>query len=93
MVTLRGEKMWSFLEKLIAIVLPRVRDFRGVSRKSFDGRGNYSFGFSEQIIFSEIDYEKIDKVRGMQLTINTTAKTNENALKLLLMLGFPFKKS
>lgn len=92
MVTLRGERMWSFLEKLIAIVFPRVRDFRGVSLKSFDGHGNYSFGFAEQIVFSEIEYGQIDKVRGLQITINTTAKKDENALKLLTLLGFPFKK-
>lgn len=92
MVTLRGKRMWSFLEKLINIVLPRVRDFRGMSKTSFDGRGNYSFGFKEQIVFSEIEYSQIDKIRGMQITINTTAKNNEGAVKLLTLLGFPFKK-
>lgn len=92
MVTLRGERMWSFLEKLIAIVFPRVRDFRGMGRKSFDGHGNYSFGFSEQIVFSEIEYGQIDKVRGMQITVNTTGKTDEHALKLLEKMGFPFRK-
>ncbi len=92
MVTLRGKRMWAFLEKLINIVFPRVRDFRGVARTSFDGRGNYSLGFKEQIVFSEIEYSQVDKIRGMQITINTTAKNNENALKLLEILGFPFKK-
>lgn len=92
MVTLRGQRMWHFLEKLINVVCPKVRDFRGLSRKSFDGRGNYSFGFHEQIIFPEIEYAKIDKVRGMQITINTNAENDENALKLLTLLGFPFKK-
>lgn len=92
MVTLRGKRMWDFLEKLINIVCPKVRDFRGLSRTSFDGFGNYSFGFHEQIIFPEIDYAEIDKIRGMQISINTTAKSNANALKLLEKLGFPFKK-
>lgn len=92
MVTLRGQRMWHFLDKLINIVCPKVRDFRGLSRESFDGRGNYSFGFHEQIIFPEIEYAKIDKVRGMQITINTSAGKDENALKLLTLLGFPFKK-
>ncbi len=92
MVTLRQKRMWDFLEKLINIVFPRVRDFRGVNDKSFDGAGNYSFGFREQIVFSEIEYGQIDKIRGMQVTINTTAKNDNNALKLLKLLGFPFKK-
>ncbi len=92
MVTLRGKRMWDFLEKLINIVCPKVRDFRGLSKTSFDGFGNYSFGFHEQIIFPEIDYAEIDKIRGMQISINTTAKNNRDALKLLEKLGFPFKK-
>ena len=92
MVTLRQKRMWDFLEKLINIIFPRVRDFRGVNDKSFDGAGNYSFGFREQIVFSEIEYGQIDKIRGMQVTINTTAKNDNNALKLLTLLGFPFKK-
>lgn len=92
MVTLRGKHMWSFLTKLIAIVFPKVRDFRGVSKTSFDGHGNYSFGFHEQIVFPEIEYGSIDKIRGTQVTINTSAETNENAIKLLELLGFPFKK-
>lgn len=91
-VTLRRAKMWDFLDKLIAIVFPRVRDFRGMSRTSFDGHGNYSFGFKEQIVFSEIDYDTIDKIRGMQITINTTAQNDQNGLKLLELIGFPFKK-
>jgi large subunit ribosomal protein L5 len=92
MVTLRGKQMWSFLEKLIAIVFPKVRDFRGVSKTSFDGNGNYSFGFHEQIVFPEIEYGSIDKIRGTQATINTSAKSDKNAIKLLELLGFPFKK-
>jgi large subunit ribosomal protein L5 len=92
MVTLRGEKMWSFLEKLIDIVCPKVRDFRGLKKDSFDGFGNYSFGFREQIIFPEIEYSEIDKIRGMQINIGTNAGSNENGFKLLEKLGFPFKK-
>jgi large subunit ribosomal protein L5 len=91
-VTLRKKKMYEFLDKLISIVLPRVRDFRGVSPKSFDGRGNYTLGFSEQIVFPEIDYSKIDKVRGLEVTIVTSTKDDKMAYKLLELLGMPFKK-
>ena len=91
-VTLRGERMWEFLERLICIALPRVRDFRGVSTKSFDGRGNYSMGVREQIIFPEIDYDKVDKVRGMDITITTTAQTDEEGRALLAAFNFPFRK-
>lgn len=90
-VTLRGERMWDFLEKLFYIALPRVRDFRGVSVKGFDGRGNYSLGLKEQVIFPEIDYDKVDKIRGMDITIVTTAKTDEEAKALLEKLGMPFR--
>ena len=89
-VTLRGERMWDFLEKLIYLALPRVRDFRGVSPKAFDGRGNYALGLKEQLIFPEIDYDKIDKIRGMDVIIVTTAKTDEEAKALLKGLGMPF---
>lgn len=89
-VTLRGERMYHFLDKLMNIALPRVRDFRGVSPKSFDGRGNYSMGMKEQLIFPEIDYDKVDKVRGMDIIIVTTAKTDEEARELLRLLGMPF---
>jgi large subunit ribosomal protein L5 len=89
-VTLRGERMYEFLDKLINISLPRVRDFRGVSPKSFDGRGNYSMGVKEQLIFPEIDYDKVDKVRGMDIIIVTTAKTDEEARELLRLMGMPF---
>lgn len=91
-VTLRGERMWSFLDRLLNIVLPRVRDFRGVSAESFDGRGNYTLGLREQIIFPEIEYDKVDKVRGMEITIVTSAQTDEQASALLQMLGMPFRK-
>jgi large subunit ribosomal protein L5 len=91
-VTLRGEKMWAFLDRVLNIVLPRVRDFRGVSQDSFDGRGNYTLGLREQLIFPEISYDKIDKVRGMELTIVTTAKNDNEAAMLLEMLGMPFRK-
>lgn len=91
-VTLRGERMWSFLDRLMNIALPRVRDFRGVSPHSFDGRGNYTLGLREQLIFPEIDYDKIDKLRGMEITIVTTAKTDEEARALLKFLGMPFRK-
>ena len=91
-VTLRGDNMYNFLDKLISITLPRVRDFRGISTKSFDGRGNYTLGLTEQLIFSEIDYDKIVKVRGMDIVFVTTAKTNEEALALLKGFGMPFKK-
>lgn len=91
-VTLRGERMWSFLDRLMNIVLPRVRDFRGVPRDAFDGRGNYTLGLREQLIFPEIEYDKIDKVRGMEITIVTTATNDEQAARLLEMLGMPFRK-
>lgn len=91
-VTLRREKMYDFLDKLMNISLPRVRDFRGVSDTSFDGRGNYTLGIKEQIIFPEIDYDKVNKVRGMDIVIVTTAKTNEEARVLLAEMGMPFKK-
>lgn len=91
-VTLRGERMWAFLDRLINIVLPRVRDFRGVSRDAFDGRGNYTLGLREQLIFPEIEYDKIDKIRGMEITIVTSAENDEQAAKLLEMLGMPFRK-
>ncbi|GGA90093.1 50S ribosomal protein L5 [Neiella marina] len=91
-VTLRGERMWEFLERLICIALPRVRDFRGVSAKSFDGRGNYSMGVREQIIFPEIDYDKVDKIRGMDITITTTAGSDEEGRALLAAFNFPFRK-
>ncbi|MBI2382140.1 MAG: 50S ribosomal protein L5 [Gammaproteobacteria bacterium] len=90
-VTLRGERMWEFLDRLIAISLPRVRDFRGLNPRSFDGRGNYSMGVKEQIIFPEIDYDKVDAVRGMDITITTTAKTDEEARALLDAFKFPFR--
>jgi len=91
-VTLRGDKMFDFLSKLVNIALPRVRDFRGLSPKGFDGRGNYSMGIQEEIIFPEIDYDKIDKIKGLNITIVTSAKTDEEGRALLRMLGMPFKK-
>ena len=91
-VTLRGEAMYNFIDKLVSIALPRVRDFRGVSPKAFDGRGNYTMGIKEQLIFSEIDYDNIAKVRGMDIVFVTTAKTNEEAFDLLNELGIPFRK-
>jgi len=91
-VTLRGERMWAFLDRLMNIALPRVRDFRGVSANAFDGRGNYTLGLRDQLIFPEIDYDKIDKLRGMEVTIVTTAKTDDQARALLQLLGMPFKK-
>ena len=91
-VTLRGERMWEFLERLICIAMPRIRDFRGVSTKSFDGRGNYSMGVREQIIFPEIDYDKVDKVRGLDITITTSAKSDEEGRALLAAFSFPFRK-
>ena len=91
-VTLRGERMWEFLERLISISIPRIRDFRGLNPKSFDGRGNYSMGVREQIIFPEIDYDKIDKIRGMDITITTSAKNNDEGHALLSAFNFPFKK-
>ncbi len=90
-VTLRSDRMWDFLDRLIDVALPRVRDFRGINGKSFDGRGNYSMGVKEQIIFPEIDYDKVDKIRGMDVTITTTAKTNEEGRALLKALQFPFR--
>lgn len=92
MVTIRGERMYLFLNKLINIALPKVRDFKGLSAKSFDGRGNYSFGITEQLIFPEVDYDKVDKARGMNITIVTSAKTNEEACELLSCLGMPFRE-
>ena len=92
MVTLRRDKMWNFLDKLISIALPRVRDFKGVSDKSFDGRGNYTLGIKEQLIFPEISYEQIEKVRGFDCCVTTTAKTDEEAKELLRLLGVPFVK-
>ncbi|MCY9221358.1 50S ribosomal protein L5 [Bacillus licheniformis] len=91
-VTLRGERMYDFLDKLISVSLPRVRDFRGISKKSFDGRGNYTLGIKEQLIFPEIDYDKVTKVRGMDIVIVTTANTDEEARELLTQLGMPFQK-
>jgi large subunit ribosomal protein L5 len=91
-VTLRSDNMYNFLDKLISITLPRVRDFRGISPKSFDGRGNYTLGLNEQLIFSEIDYDKVVKVRGMDIVFVTTAKTNDEAFDLLKGFGMPFKK-
>ncbi|MBU2967874.1 MULTISPECIES: 50S ribosomal protein L5 [unclassified Pseudoalteromonas] len=91
-VTLRGERMWDFFERLVTIAIPRIRDFRGVSAKSFDGRGNYSMGVREQIIFPEIDFDKVDRVRGMDITITTSAANNEEGHALLEAFGFPFKK-
>ncbi|MBI5232329.1 MAG: 50S ribosomal protein L5 [Coriobacteriales bacterium] len=92
-VTLRGDRMWEFFDRLLATAIPRVRDFRGLSAKSFDGRGNYSMGVTEQLIFPEIDYDKVDRVRGMDITFVTTAKTDEQAKALLDAFGFPFKRS
>lgn len=89
-VTLRGDRMYEFIDRLFNVALPRVRDFRGVSAKSFDGRGNYSLGLTEQLLFPEIDYDKIDKVRGMQIAFTTTAKTDEEGKELLKLLGMPF---
>lgn len=91
-VTLRGERMYDFLDKLVTVSLPRVRDFRGVSKKAFDGRGNYTLGIKEQLIFPEVEYDKVDKVRGMDIVIVTTAKTDEESRELLTRLGMPFQK-
>ncbi len=91
-VTLRGERMWAFLDRLCNVALPRQRDFRGVSPSAFDGRGNYTLGLREQLIFPEINYDKIDKIRGMEITIVTTAKTDEEARRLLELLGMPFRR-
>ncbi|HZP95609.1 MAG TPA: 50S ribosomal protein L5 [Candidatus Limnocylindria bacterium] len=92
-VTLRGERMWHFLEKLVTVALPRIRDFQGVPDRSFDGRGNFSLGLKEQLVFPEIDYDKIDRLRGMEITIVTTAKTDEEARALLRGLGMPFRRA
>ncbi len=91
-VTLRGERMWSFLDRLMNIALPRVRDFRGISPNSFDGRGNYTLGLREQLVFTEIQYDKIDKVRGLEISIVTNARTDEEGRELLRMLGMPFRQ-
>lgn len=91
-VTLRGERMYQFFDKLVSVSLPRVRDFRGISKKSFDGRGNYTLGVKEQLIFPEIDYDKVSKVRGMDIVIVTTANTDEEARELLTQFGMPFQK-
>jgi large subunit ribosomal protein L5 len=91
-VTLRGQKMWDFLEKLVTITLPRVREFQGVPRNSFDGRGNYTLGFKEQIVFPEIEFDKVDKIRGLEVVIVTTAKTDEEGRNLLELMGMPFVK-
>ena len=93
MVTLRGERMWDFLDRLVSVALPRVRDFRGVSPKGFDGRGNFTLGLRDQLLFPEIDYMKVDKARGMNVSVVTTAKTDEEARKLLQFIGMPFRAS
>ena len=92
MVTLRGEYMWEFLDKLASITLPRVKDFRGISRTAFDGQGNYSLGLEEQIVFPEINYDQIESIRGLQINIITSTKNNQETLRLLELLGFPFEK-
>jgi large subunit ribosomal protein L5 len=92
-VTLRGDRMWEFLDRLLSLALPRIRDFRGLSEKQFDGTGNYTFGLTEQSVFHEIDQDKIDRVRGMDITVVTTAKTDEEGRALLKQLGFPFRSS
>lgn len=91
-VTLRGERMWEFFERLVGIAIPRIRDFRGLNDKSFDGRGNYSMGVKEQIIFPEIDYDKVDKIRGLDITITTSARTDDEGRALLRAFNFPFRK-
>ncbi len=91
MVTLRGERMWEFLDRLTSIALPRIRDFQGISPRSFDGRGNYTLGLREQLVFAEIDYDKVDRLRGMEITIVTTARTDEEGRRLLQLLGMPFR--
>jgi large subunit ribosomal protein L5 len=93
MVTLRGQRMYEFLDRLIAVALPRVRDFRGISPKGFDGRGNYTLGLRDQLIFPEIDYMKVDKNRGMNISVVTTARTNEEARRLLQLIGMPFRQN
>ncbi len=92
MVTLRGERMYQFLDKLINVALPRLRDFQGVSPEAFDGRGNYTLGLREQLVFPEIDYDKVDKIRGMEVSVVTTARTDEEGRRLLALMGMPFKK-
>jgi large subunit ribosomal protein L5 len=92
MVTLRGDRMWEFLDRLVSIALPRVRDFKGVSPKGFDGRGNYTLGLRDQLLFPEIDYMKVDKARGMNVSVVTTARTDEEARKLLQFIGMPFRQ-
>jgi large subunit ribosomal protein L5 len=92
MVTLRGDRMWEFLDRLMAVALPRVRDFKGVSPRGFDGRGNYTLGLRDQLLFPEIDYMKVDKARGMNVSVVTTAKTDEEARKLLQFIGMPFRQ-
>ncbi len=92
-VTLRKERMWDFLDKTISVALPRVKDFKGLNPRSFDGRGNYSFGIAEQIVYPEIDYDKVDRIRGMDISIHTTAETDEEALWLLSLLGLPIRAS
>ncbi len=91
MVTLRGERMWEFLDKLINAALPRLRDFRGLATKGFDGRGNYTLGLKEQLVFPEIEYDKIDKLRGLEVTVVTSARTDEEGMRLLKLLGMPFR--
>jgi large subunit ribosomal protein L5 len=93
MVTLRGNQMYEFLDRLVSVALPRVRDFRGVSKKSFDGRGNYTLGIKDQLIFPEIDYNKVEKVKGMNICITTTARTDAEALSLLKLMGMPFRQN
>lgn len=93
MVTLRGKRMYDFFDKLVSVVLPRLRDFRGLSRDSFDGRGNYNMGMREQIVFPEIDYDKVDKIRGLEVTIVTTAKSDDEARDLLELMGMPFRRA
>ncbi|MDZ4279013.1 MAG: 50S ribosomal protein L5 [Dehalococcoidia bacterium] len=93
MVTLRGERMWEFMDRLVNAALPRIRDFRGVSRKAFDGRGNFSLGVREQLIFPEVEYDKVDRVRGLQVNIITTARNDEEGTRLLELLGMPFTRS
>jgi large subunit ribosomal protein L5 len=91
-VTLRGDRMWAFLDRLMNVALPRVRDFRGISPDAFDGRGNYTVGFREQLVFPEIEYDKVDKIRGLEVSIVTTARNDDEARQLLLLLGMPFRK-
>jgi len=92
-VTLRGDRMWEFLDRLISVVLPRIRDFRGLNPRTFDGHGNFTFGLTEQLVFPEIDYDKIEKVRGMDVTVVTSADTDDQGRALLTALGFPFRQS